>query len=123
MKNIILFLLTTLLLTASSFTGPKAPTTESSRIEVIFNRQLTFDDVVQIKQRLLLRGITLRYNKLSFDDNGKLTAIDFHVDCNDGISGSAEESNLTNDTRMGFYRDYSDTAKIKFATGNFKGRL
>lgn len=118
MKKYPTLLLAAVALVGSSFTPPKDEAREPSRIEVVFNRQLTFDDVVQIKQGLLLKGITLKYNKLSFDNDGKLTAIDFSVDCNDGVSGGAEEEHLTTDSRVGFYRDYSKTAEIKFATGN-----
>lgn len=92
---------------------------EKNRVEVIFNRQLDFGDLVKIKLDMAQRGVVLNYNKLEFDENQKLKAIDFAVDFKDGFSGSASGDELTNQSRLGFYRDYAKGANSAFGTGYF----
>src|SRR5687768_208792 len=122
MKHLLSLLLTaTVLITTSSFMNyhfAKESDGEKSEVQVIFNRQLEFNDLVKIKLDLSQKGITINFQKLVFDESGKLKSIDFKVDCNDGFSGSASESNLTNQSRFGFYRNYSKEAKSPFGTGN-----
>ena len=101
---------------ASSFKPINAPK-DPTRIQVIFNCQLEFNDLVKIKLDLSQKGITIDYKMVAFDKYGKLKSIDFFVDCRDGFSGSANEANLSNQSRIGFYRDYSKDAKSPFGTG------
>jgi len=109
----------TLFISASSFTNKlhRSKLPEKSKIEVVFNRQLDFNDIVKIKLDLSQKGIVINYKSLAFDENGKLKSIDFYVDCKDGFSGEASESNLLNQSRFGFYRDYSKDTKSPFGTG------
>jgi hypothetical protein len=90
----------------------------SSKIEVRFNHQLVFNDLALIKLNLAQKGITLEYKYLKFDDAGKLVAISFTVDCNDGMRGSADNDKVTNDSRIGFYRDYNKEAKSPFGVND-----
>lgn len=90
------------------------------RIEVIFNRLTKFNDLVKIKFDLAEKGITLEYKKLEFDENGGLVGIDFKVDCNDGFKGSSQNLKLTNQSKFGFFRDYSKTSSSAFGTGNLE---
>ena len=124
MKNLIwtlLFLSVFVILTGF---GIKQNLTNSNskkdNIEVIFNRRLKFDDLVEIKNDLSEKGITLDFKKLEFDENGGLLVVYFKVDCNDGFSGSAGKSNLTNQCRFGFYRNYSNGSENPFGTGGIK---
>ena len=112
-------LLITFFLSTSSFTNnsDKNSFFEKSKIEVVFNRQLDFNDLVKIKLDLSQKGIVINYKSLAFDENGKLKSIDFYVDCKDGFSGGASENNLSNQSRFGFYRDYTKDAKSPFGTG------
>ena len=112
-------LLVTFFLSTSSFTNNshKNQFGEKSKIEVVFNRQLDFNDIVKIKLDLSQKGIVINYKSLAFDENGKLKSIDFYVDCKDGFSGGASENNLSNQSRFGFYRDYTKDAKSPFGTG------
>jgi hypothetical protein len=93
------------------------PTKEQGKIEVNFDRHLEFNDLVKIKLDMSQHGIVLDYKKIEFDDYGKLTFISFQVDCKDGFSGSATSSELTNQTRFGFFRNYVKDAEIAFGTG------
>jgi hypothetical protein len=112
-------LLVTFFLSTSSFTNNphKNKFLEKSKIEVVFNRQLDFNDIVKIKLDLSQKGIVINYKSLAFDENGKLKSIDFFVDCKDGFSGEAYDNNLLNQSHFGFYRDYSKDAKSPFGTG------
>jgi len=61
----------------------------------------------------------LEYKYLKFDDEGKLVAISFRVDCNDGSRGSADNDKVTNNSTIGFYRDYNKEAKSPFGVNDF----
>ncbi|MEJ7680792.1 MAG: hypothetical protein WKG06_23660 [Segetibacter sp.] len=91
----------------------------NNKVEVVFNRQLDFGDIVKIKLDMAQKGIILDYKKLQFDENGKLKAIDFSVDLKDGFSGSASNDELTNQSHFGFYRDYKEKVSSPFGVGNF----
>ena len=95
---------------------------KEGRIEVIFNRLLKFNDLVKIKLDLAEKGISLDFKKLEFNENGGLLNISFSVDCNDGFSGNGAKSNLTNQSKYGFYRDYTkgNPASLAFGTGEIK---
>lgn len=89
-----------------------------SKVEVRFNHQLVFNDLALIKLTLAQKGITLEYKYLKFDEEGKLVAISFSVDCNDGMRGWADNGKVTNDSRTGFYRDYDKEAKSPFGVSD-----
>jgi hypothetical protein len=90
------------------------------RIEVSFNRKMEFNDLVKIKLDLAEAGITIQYRLLEFDDHGGLKSLDFRVDCNDGFSGSAKNTEIINQTRWGFFRDYRENVESPFGTGGLK---
>jgi hypothetical protein len=92
---------------------------KNDRIEVIFNRKTTFEQLVKIQSDLKNQNIDLKFSKLRFDETDGLLDIKFQVDCNDGFSGSAEDNNLSNQSRFGFYRDYS-SKKSPFGTGELR---
>lgn len=121
MKNLLSILTCLALLFAlSSFNIDQLggnPNKEQGKIEVNFDRHLEFNDLVKIKLDMSQHGIVLDYKKLEFDESGKLTVISFLVDCKDGFYGSATSSELTNQTRFGFYRDYAKDAESAFGTG------
>lgn len=94
----------------------KTAAIKKSNIEVVFNRHLEFNDLVRIKQGLSQKGISIDYKKLSFDNSGKLRSITFFVDCKDGFSGGTEAYNLTNQSQVGFYRDYTKDTSSPFGT-------
>ncbi len=116
-KIIIAILLLTSLLGITAF----HPGGETGKIEVLFNHQLNFNDIVKIKLDLSQRGIVVNYSQLGFDETGHLESIAFSVDCRDGFSGMAYMSDhLYNQTRFGFIRDYGKDAKIPFAVGSLQ---
>ena len=121
MKNSIKSLAILLVFLTASVFGqnpvPTEPNPARDRITVIFNHTLHFNELVRIKLDMGEKGITLAFKKLEFDENGGLLSIDFNVNCNDGYKGSAQESNLTDESKFGFYRDYSKNAKSSFGTG------
>lgn len=57
------------------------------------------------------------YQLLEFDETGGLKSLDFKVNCNDGFDGQAKSTQIYNNTRWGFYRDYSPNVKSPFGTG------
>lgn len=93
---------------------------EKERIEVSFNRKMEFNDLVKLKLDLAEAGITIQYRLLEFDEQGGLKSLDFRVDCNDGFSGSAKSTEIFNQTRWGFYRDYRKNAESPFGTGGLQ---
>ena len=93
------------------------PFGDENRVQVIFNRTLDFNAIVKIKLDLSEKGIVLTYKSLEFDETGKLKSIEFEVNCKDGFSGSAGMKNLTNQSRLGFYRDYSKNVVTPFKVG------
>lgn len=119
MKNINILFVAVLLIISTSFKLNKSLNTSSGKenVEVIFNHKLTFNDVVKLKLDLSEKGLTLTYRKLIFDENSKLTAIDFSVKSTDGYAGGADEANLTDDSRVGFRRTYTKDSKVKFVCG------
>jgi hypothetical protein len=122
MKFFISFLLASvmfLLLSSFSSASVQQKTNDTaSKIEVRFNHQLTFSDLALIKLNLAQKGITLEYKYLKFDEEGKLVAISFSVDCNDGMRGSADNDKITNNSKIGFYRDYDKDAKSPFGVSD-----
>ena len=92
--------------------------TDKKRIEVSLNRTMDFNDLVMIKLDLAENGITINYKLLEFDENNGLRTIDFKVDCHDGFSGSARNTNVQNQSKFGFYRDYDENSASPFGTGN-----
>jgi len=93
----------------------------ANKIEISFTSKLNFNDIVKIKLDLSEKGIILNYKKLNFDDYGKLEYISFFVDCKDGFSGAAS-SDLNNQSRFGFFRDYSENAISPFGTGGLNAK-
>ncbi|MDQ2656427.1 MAG: hypothetical protein M3Y60_03325 [Bacteroidota bacterium] len=104
---------------ASGFTFDTTNNTpeDKGRIEVSFNRKMEFNDLVKIKLDLAEAGITIQYRLLEFDEQGGLKALDFTVDCNDGFSGGDKSTEIFNQTRWGFYRDYRANVESPFGTG------
>ena len=117
-----LILLGILFISISSFKEPNKNKSlnDNTNIEVVFNHKLSFNDIVKIKLDLSEKGIMLTYRKLLFDENAKLLSIKFYVKFNDGYGGGDESDNLTDQSRIGFYRDYSKNAKASFICGNLE---
>jgi hypothetical protein len=100
-----------LLLVLASFTIPK------DVVYAEFTNNSKFSDLVKIKDDMAVKGITLNYIFLEFDDYNNLQAISIEVNCNDGFKGSAATKRLTNFRKMSFTRDYRDGAKVAFSIG------
>lgn len=60
------------------------------------------------------------YQLLEFDETGGLKSLDFKVNRNDGFNGQAKSTQIYNNTRWSFYRDYSPNVKSPFGTGALK---
>jgi transcriptional regulator with XRE-family HTH domain len=89
-------------------------------VEVAFTNAFTLDSLVRVKNELAKREIILNYKELKFDERGHLILIDVEVDCNDGFRGSFSASGLNSENknvRIGFYRNFSGTARSPFGTG------
>jgi hypothetical protein len=90
-----------------------------SLIKVIFNHRQTFDDLVLIKNDLAKKDIFLQYRSLGFDEEGKLVSIAFKVG-DSKAGGSDTASDLTDESTIGFFFDYSQKAKFRFGAGDLK---
>ena len=90
-----------------------------NRVEIVFDRKMSFDDLVNIRRDLKKKGIDLEFKELSFDKYQKLEGISFQVDCNDGFSGASGVSILGRKD-FGFFRDYTERVKVPFGVGNIK---
>lgn len=95
----------------------RSPLEWNDRVEVIFNRKMSFDELVGIRGDLKKKGIDLDFKELIFDKYQKLKTISFHVNCNDGFSGGAGTVTL-GVKDFGFFRDYDKKVKVPFAVGN-----
>jgi len=86
-------------------------------VDISFNSNLDTKDLEDIKEQLAALNITIEYISLEFNKKGKLKAIDFKVDCNDGFSGSASTKQMSKKHHAYFYRDYNENVKSPFGTG------
>lgn len=89
-------------------------------VKLSVTHELTFDSLVNIKEKLEILGITINYTRLAFDDNNKLVAIYADVNCHDGFGGSFGTSILDSkeyEPGFGFSRNYSNNSKSPFRTG------
>lgn len=93
-----------------------------SRIEVRFSTRLTFDSLVYIQNDLKLKGITVDYKTINFDEKGNLKEIYCRVNTKLSGQGGAFGINFsmpeTKDRKMGFFYDFSKNAKPSFCTGD-----
>jgi len=92
----------------------------NGRIQVAFTNEMTFENLIAIKNDLNHIGITINYKKLAFDEKNQLSSIKGEVDCNDGFKGRFSIDDLASvnkEKRVGFYRDYSDNSDSSFGTG------
>jgi len=124
MKQVFSFFVAAFLfISASSFTTNvlhKSDRDNDQRIEVVFTRNLKYNDLVQIKRDLAANGISIEYLKLEFDKKRNLKKIEFIVECNDGFTGKASTSNLSSGKKFGFYRDFDEDSNNRFFAGFFR---
>ena len=88
-----------------------------NKVEIIFDPSMTLAVLEKIKAGLKKEKIDLSFEKLEFNPvDGKLSFLKFHVDCHDGFKGSAEYP-ISNNKKIGFYRDYDPRAESSFGVG------
>lgn len=87
-------------------------------IAVVFNKEMTKQDLMSLQKNLKEKNIILVYNKIQFTKN-RLSYIDFSIDFGDGFSGTSK-SEITKSKEIGFIRDYNDNAEQPFVVGNLK---
>ncbi|WP_027383183.1 hypothetical protein [Epilithonimonas caeni] len=87
-------------------------------IAVIFNKEMTRQDLMNLQKNLKEKNIILVYNKIQFTKN-RLSYIDFSIDFGDGFSGTSK-SEITKSKEIGFMRDYNDNAEQPFLVGDLK---
>jgi len=95
----------------------KGLTIEEDLVEVAFDSTIDKDDLILIQSKLSEKEIDIIYEKMTFNDNGKLFSISFEVNCNDGFKGAASQMFLTETIRVGFIRDYKKDVKKPFQVG------
>lgn len=87
------------------------------RIEVVFNKNTSVEDLANIKEQLAERNISIKFSDIAFNEKGNLKTIEFTVDCKDGFKGSSKISNLLVDgSNLGFFRDYTEGIADPFGT-------
>jgi hypothetical protein len=90
----------------------------NDRVEIIFTKKYSLEDLVNVKRGCLSKHITISYKKIEFDENNQLKKIYFSVNCNDGFKGTAGCDNLYKTVKFGFVRNYSSSATIPFEIGD-----
>lgn len=93
-------------------------TSSKKVIAVVFNKEMTRQDLISLQKNLKEKNIILVYNKIQFTKN-RLSYIDFSIDFGDGFSGTSK-SEISKSKEIGFIRDYNDNAEQPFVVGNLK---
>lgn len=91
---------------------------EKKVIAVVFNKEMTKQDLISLQKNLREKNIILVFNKMKFTKN-KLSYIDFTIDFGDGFSGSSK-SEIKKNKEVGFIRDYNENAEKPFVVGDLK---
>jgi hypothetical protein len=108
----------TLIFTFMAFIGtignPAQPSSMSvsgeSKIEVWFNKNTGFTELVQIKQYCEKNDIVLTYKKIQYNDQGLLVSLNFVVSTKDGrVRESADTDDLIGKKKFGFKKDISNS--------------
>ncbi|WP_312760912.1 hypothetical protein [Epilithonimonas sp.] len=115
MKKTTLFPL--LFLTVFVF-GMLSFTSNKKVIAVVFNKEMTRQDLMSLQKNLRDKNIILVFNKMKFTKN-RLSYIDFSIDFGDGFSGTSKSA-ITKNTEIGFIRDYNENAEHPFLVGDLK---
>lgn len=87
-------------------------------IAVVFNKEMTRQDLLSLQKNLKEKNIILVFNKMKFTKN-RLSYIDFSIDFGDGFSGTSK-SEITKLKEIGFVRDYNEDAEQPFVVGDLK---
>ena len=93
-------------------------TSSKKVIAVVFNKEMTRQDLISLQKNLKEKNIILVFNKMKFSRN-KLSYIDFSIDFGDGFSGTSK-SEISKSKEIGFIRDYNDNAEQPFIVGDLK---
>ncbi|WP_312420650.1 hypothetical protein [Epilithonimonas sp.] len=115
MKKTTLFPL--LFLTVFVF-GMLSFTSNKKVIAVVFNKEMTRQDLMSLQKNLRDKNIILVFNKMKFTKN-RLSYIDFSIDFGDGFSGTSK-SEIKGNKEIGFIRDYTENAEHPFLVGDLK---
>ncbi|SEH56489.1 hypothetical protein [Epilithonimonas hominis] len=115
MKKTTLFPL--LFLTVFVF-GMLSFTSNKKVIAVVFNKEMTRQDLMSLQKNLRDKNIILVFNKMKFTKN-RLSYIDFSIDFGDGFSGNSK-SEIKGNKEIGFIRDYNENAEHPFLVGDLK---
>lgn len=89
---------------------------EKKVIAVVFNKEMTRQDLLSLQKNLKEKNIILVINKMKFVKN-KLSYIDFTIDFGDGFAGSSR-SEIKKNKEIGFIRDYNENAEQPFVVGS-----
>lgn len=95
-----------------SFTGNKKV------ITVVFNKEMTKRDLMNLQKNLKEKNIVLVFNEIKFNRK-KLAYIDFSIDFGDGFAGSSK-SIIGKNKEIGFIRNYDEDADQPFVIGVLK---
>lgn len=93
-------------------------TSNKKVIAVVFNKEMTRQDLMSLQKNLKDKNIILVFNKMKFVKN-KLSYIDFSIDFGDGFSGTSK-SEITKSKEIGFLRDYNENADQPFIIGDLR---
>ena len=93
-------------------------TSSKKVIAVVFNKEMTRQDLMSLQKNLKDKNIILVFNKMKFTKN-RLSYIDFTIDFGDGFSGNSK-SEIKGNKEIGFIRDYNENAEHPFLLGDLK---
>ena len=91
-------------------------TSNKKVIAVVFNKEMTRQDLMSLQKNLKDKNLILVFNKMKFTKN-RLSYIDFSIDFGDGFSGNSK-SEINGNKEIGFIRDYNENAEHPFVVGD-----
>ena len=84
------------------------PNLQKENIDVRFDANTSFDQLVEVRDEMSQQGITLIYSRIVFNEYGSLSELAFEVKTNDGFAGTASSHNISLKKGLGFYLHYDD---------------
>ena len=118
-RTFINFLLAVIISTAPfarSYAQKPAVERPPVKVEVVFTPDQSMDDLNKLKRDMAMKGISLMYENVKFNDAGELSEIRFRVKDNKGNTGSAS-GELPSDIPFGFRIDQTEGASKTVQVG------
>jgi len=120
MKILFLSLIFTLTLQANVSNDDRGLFITNDMVMLVVNYETNKSELASYQKTLKDEyNIDLDYSQSVFYTNGKLKEVSLKIDCNDGIKGTLESSDLelNQNEKVGFYKSLKKEHEIKFGVG------